>query len=935
MRYDYDLLGNRIHQSSMESGRRWTLNDVTGKPIRRWNSRGYDVRTDYDALRRPRRTLVSGIAPATPALEFLTERLVYGEQHPAAEQHGLRGKLFLHLDGAGALFNDEWDFKGNLGQTSRRIAGDYKQTADWTAVDLDHVALPTDPSAKIDPAALETALAAVLAPGTHTTRTEYDALNRPVTVTSPDGSTYRPTFNEANLLNAVDVNLRGAAAAIPFVTNIDYDAKGQRQRISYQNGARTTYAYDPSTFRLTKMRTTRPATADATASQVFADAAVVQDLSYFSDPVGNITRIEDAAPKTVIHGNQQVLPVNGYTYDPLYRLLEATGREHIGQTAFDFNPANGNRRDFPFAGASVHPNDLQALRTYTEQYDYDAAGNLHELRHIAGGGSWTRHFDYEEASLLEPARHSNRLTRTIVGNGVNNTETYTYLDANGVDADGCVTAINLMTMVWDYDDRLQQVDLGGGGTAYYVYDAAGQRVRKVVESQGGTLQNERLYLGDVDIFRDYAAGAVNLQRETLHVTDDTRRIALVETLTIQNGAAVANPTPFQRYQLGNHLGSAAAELADNGALITLEEYHPYGTTSFQVGRDAAELNLKRYRYTTKERDEETGFGYHSARYYAPWLGRWTSCDPSGLDDGPNLFVYVQGNPITKADPTGRQGAFYGPWVKARQTQTAIANLGASLGLASPPPQLTSLHLDIQGQSSKFKVEDMKFGFTDVAKWKTDPEFLTKFKERFVYERREVIKAAAAKFDIPEQLLAGVAYTEIGGKDPIKPAVHWARTYVPFTEDPDKTSLGQFAVQVRRAAESLGYDPKNLSSGQRDAIVDSLKDPVQAVFIAAKHLSDLRDVDFKGKTAKQLTLSDVEVIGARYNQGPEKKIEDVKHDLSYGKSITKRYERLDWLLSHEPAQVEYAPVQNNVVKPLNSAVQQMEREIYKLYGVPYF
>jgi hypothetical protein len=40
MRYEYDLLGNRIHQLSMEAGGRWMLNDVTGKPIRTWDSRG-------------------------------------------------------------------------------------------------------------------------------------------------------------------------------------------------------------------------------------------------------------------------------------------------------------------------------------------------------------------------------------------------------------------------------------------------------------------------------------------------------------------------------------------------------------------------------------------------------------------------------------------------------------------------------------------------------------------------------------------------------------------------------------------------------------------------------------------------------------------------------------------------------------------------------
>ncbi|WP_407655320.1 RHS repeat-associated core domain-containing protein [Aureispira anguillae] len=40
------------------------------------------------------------------------------------------------------------------------------------------------------------------------------------------------------------------------------------------------------------------------------------------------------------------------------------------------------------------------------------------------------------------------------------------------------------------------------------------------------------------------------------------------------------------------------------------------------------MNLKRYRFTNKERDDETGLYYFGVRYYAAWLGRWTSSDPS-------------------------------------------------------------------------------------------------------------------------------------------------------------------------------------------------------------------------------------------------------------------------------------------------------------------
>jgi hypothetical protein len=44
--------------------------------------------------------------------------------------------------------------------------------------------------------------------------------------------------------------------------------------------------------------------------------------------------------------------------------------------------------------------------------------------------------------------------------------------------------------------------------------------------------------------------------------------------------------------------------------------------------------------------------YHGARYYASWIGRWTSCDPAGVIDSVNLFEAVRGNPTTLLDANG-------------------------------------------------------------------------------------------------------------------------------------------------------------------------------------------------------------------------------------------------------------------------------------------
>ncbi len=173
-------------------------------------------------------------------------------------------------------------------------------------------------------------------------------------------------------------------------------------------------------------------------------------------------------------------------------------------------------------------------------------------------------------------------------------------------------------------------------------------MRKVTELATGVLKDERISLGGFEVYRRH--GVNPLVRETLHLMDDKQRIALVETRTQGNEPGV--PARLIRYQFSNHLGSASLELDDQAQVISYEEYTPYGSTSYQAVRSQTEA-AKRYRYTGKERDEETGFYYHGARYYAAWLGRWGSCDPSGIDDGLNIYAYVGDRPVDHVDRDGK------------------------------------------------------------------------------------------------------------------------------------------------------------------------------------------------------------------------------------------------------------------------------------------
>ena len=648
MSYDHDMLKRPMHQASMEAGERWTLNDVAGKAIRVWDSRGHNFRSEYDVLRRPTGAFVLGTDsvnsdPRTLAAEVLTESVAYGEAQPAALN--LRTRVYQHADAAGIVTNtgtnpvtsqpEGFDFKGNLLRSRRAFFADYKALPDLTAPP------PT--------------------PDVFTGSTQYDALNRPTASTAPDGSVLRPTYNEANLLETAAVNLRSSATPTSFVTNIDYDAKGRRLLVQFGNGAATAYSYDPLTFRLTNLTTTR--------SGFPSNERTVQALAYVYDPVGNITHIQDDADlqNVVFFRNQRVQPSNDYTYDAIYRLTQATGREQLGLggNGSPLPPTASSYNDVPRIGL-LSPSDGMAMGTYTEQYQYDPVGNFLQFTHRGSQPSnpgWTRTYSYAEASLLEPGKFSNRLTSTAISGSQSLNEPYCH------DRHGNMTRMpQLQAMQWSFMDELlisqrQAVNasdddgvLHQGERTYYVYDASGQRVRKVTERQaaGGqtpTRIKEFFYVGGFESYREYdgTGTGVTLERETLHVMDDRQRLALVETRTQGNDGSLAL---LIRYQFSNHLASASLELDDAGHVISYEEYCPYGNTSYEAGRSVVEVSLKRYRYTGKERDKESGLSYQGARYYAPWLARWVSCDPAGLLDRLDLYVFCRDSPTNWTDGSG-------------------------------------------------------------------------------------------------------------------------------------------------------------------------------------------------------------------------------------------------------------------------------------------
>ena len=353
---------------------------------------------------------------------------------------------------------------------------------------------------------------------------------------------------------------------------------------------------------------------------------MLQDYGYDYDLAGNLLTLRDRTPGSG-------LPIGAdparspspdaldrtFSYDPLYRLHNATGRE----TAL---PPNPPWLDTP-AGT-----DITKAQPYTETYDYDLAGNLLTLRHTSATG-YTR--------TCTPAPGSNRLATVTINGGW---LAYTHDPAGNLTSEGDVRRFE-----WDHANRLATFRTQTGGAvpsiyAQYRYDPAGNRIIKIVR-RGGSAPDITVYIDGLfeRLILNHATTAATTH-DTIHILDDHTRIGV-----LRRGAPVpGDPYPNATYHLGDHLTSSTAVLNPAGQLLNREEYTPYGETSY------GSYTKKRYRFTGQERDEESGLTYHGARYYAPWLARWTSSDPAGHVDGLSLYPYSRSNPMVFTDRSGTQ-----------------------------------------------------------------------------------------------------------------------------------------------------------------------------------------------------------------------------------------------------------------------------------------
>ena len=610
----YDLANRNLRIDSIDAGVRRIVLDVMGNPVEQRDSKDALTLHAYDRLNRP--ILLWARDGAGQAMT-LRKRLVYGDSPEAgladAQANNLLGKLYRHYDEAGLITLTACDFKGNVLEKVQQVIRDEQILSVFNNAPANNWQVAAFRVNWENPANT------LLESTAYTTSMTYDALNRIKAMRYPqtvDGTRKEliPRYNRSGALEQVDLDGK------PYVERIAYNAKGQRVLIAYGNGVMTRHAYDPQTFRLVRLRSQPYDHPSLLTYQ--PKGAPLQEFAYEYDLVGNITAIRDRTPESGIPnsplGTTALDRVIGY--DPIYRLLSATGRE------CDLPPESLPWVDEPRC------TDLTKTRAYIENYQYDSVGNIQQLQHQVSGTNRNRNFALVNGN--------NRLDTVTIGEAVYR---YTY-DVNG----NLIQENGARHFEWDYADRMRVFRTQTGNAeptvhAYYLYDASGQRVKKLVRKQGGQIE-VTVYIDGIFEYQRIVQGGVTRENNTLHVMDNQSRIALVR---------VGNPfpddtTPAVKYHLGDHLGSSSVVVSEAGIWVNREEYTPYGETSF------GSFARKRYRFTGKERDEESGLNYHGARYYASWLGRWISADPAGFIDGINMYTYSRNNPIIFIDRTGSQ-----------------------------------------------------------------------------------------------------------------------------------------------------------------------------------------------------------------------------------------------------------------------------------------
>ena len=303
--------------------------------------------------------------------------------------------------------------------------------------------------------------------------------------------------------------------------------------------------------------------------------------------------------KTVTQGTQTVT----LTYDDAGR---RTGLTYPNGVVTSYGYDNANRL------LSINhvktPTTIEALT-----YQNDAAGNRIKLTRANAAASLIPQAVTNTAfdAANEQTRFNSASTNLVYDNNGNLTS---FTDASGT-----------TTYTWNARNQLTAIS-GPSLSVSFVYDGLGRRTSKTINSSTTGFWYDG---GDV----------------LAELSGSTPTATYIRSLSIDEPFIRKQSSGDEYYQT-DALGSTLALTDGSGTSGTTYTQEPFGKTT----RNGASTNS--FQYTGREEDG-TGTLYYRARYYQPQLQRFIQEDQVGFSGGdPNLYAYVQNNPINATDPSG-------------------------------------------------------------------------------------------------------------------------------------------------------------------------------------------------------------------------------------------------------------------------------------------
>jgi RHS repeat-associated protein len=244
---------------------------------------------------------------------------------------------------------------------------------------------------------------------------------------------------------------------------------------------------------------------------------------------------------------------------------------------------------------------------------------------------------------------------------------------------------------YDAENRMTAAQDVTGGTSYYGYDGSSKRVRRI----SGGVETWEIYGFSDELIAEYSA---NVSPSAPQKEYGYRNGQLLIT---------AAPSADIHWLIADHLGTPRMILDASGSLsgVSRHDYMPFGEELYAAtgmrtaGNGYINSDGARQKFTSKERDNETGLDYFGERYYSSAMGRFTIVDPLGASarlsepQSMNRYTFVLNNPLRYVDPDGlKQKA---PWDQLNEEEKRA--LAPKLIKVKDPNKITTKELKTAGQ----------------------------------------------------------------------------------------------------------------------------------------------------------------------------------------------------------------------------------------------